>query len=120
MLHRPGIGTEDFDKLAALTELGESRIDLWFGNMSEKVKKKNVFPGLLLEWPGFNLGEVDSPFGKRLQHAAENPRFILHGKEHRSFVVSGEIARLAGNNQKTGKIVHLVLNAAADHFEVVE
>ncbi len=88
--------------------------------MTEEVEEKDVFPGLALVWTGFDLGEVDAALGKRLQHAAEDSGLILDREEHRSLVAPRTVAPLAGDHQKTGKIVDLVLDPAPDDLEVVE
>src|SRR6185369_7569465 len=88
--------------------------------MTEKIKEKDVFPGFALVWTGFDLREVDAALGKRFQHTAEDPGLILDREEHRSFVAARTVTPFAGNNQKAGKIVDLVLDPAPDDLEVIE
>ena len=45
--------------------------------------EKHVLPGFILQWAGLDFRQVDAAFGKRLQHAMQNPRLILYRKNQR-------------------------------------
>ncbi len=87
--------------------------------MAAQVEKKQVFPRLVFERPGFDLAQVNISAGEGLKHPMEYSRLVLNREHQRSLIVAAWLRGHLSDHQKARNVGAQILNICGDDLEVV-
>lgn len=93
--------------------------DLCVALRSGNVQIEQVLPGFSGNRTRFDLEEVDTPQSEHSERPEQRPGNILDGKHQTGFRFAGPSLRPTGKNKKTGVIVMVALDVAAEDPEVI-
>ncbi len=84
------------------------------------IDEDHVLPRPTLGGPGLDLGEIDPQTRQRRQDPVQGTRLVAHGEEDRRLVAPGRAGRREADDEESGRVVLIVLDAGAQHRDTVE
>src|SRR5438093_1649984 len=115
-----GVGAEDSEVKGHLPKMPQRVRARAVADVALEVQIKEILPGFAVDWPRFNLGQVDIAQGKDRQRLEERAGLVLQAEDHRGLAASLRILASKSHRKETRIVLPVVLDAPAQDLHFVD